>query len=340
MISIGVVFYKESKANLIMFFDHLTNSLAMAQKQNCKILEIIFVQNSSDQNLKLFLMETLNDFKIKNDSLKIHLIQNTINNIGLARKTIVDRATTEWIYLTDPDVHLQESVFVELTREIYESKKYKCFGITGAINQKFKISFLNAVFKNLNWIDRFLNLAFQGISKKSGTLVDHAPTAHLLLNKSVTQELGNFSSEASRCGEDLDLTHRATQQGYLIFYGNSQVTHYQDFGIDHALKKFFEYGKAQAFVFLKNGLCRRRLYRLIPALVTLVFIAALPIVNTSAVAVFLIALFSILLLKPQMGFVTLVVLTYGFGTLFGFILELYALITRSLFRENSEKSFQ
>lgn len=340
MISIGVVFYKESKAEIILFLEHLEAAVANAQCAKGHIEEFIFVQNSNDEVLNIFLKEKLNYFSEKFEFLKISFIQNTTNNIGLARKLIIDRSSAEWVYLTDPDVLIQRLSLTNLINEIALVKDKKCYGITGTIDQKSSCELLNEVFRVLNWTGRFLHLAFQGSSKKIGSFVDHAPTAHLLLNKSLVHSLGNFSAILKNCGEDLDLTHRATQNDLFIYFGSSQVTHQQNFEFNHAVKKFFDYGQAQAWVFIKNGFCRRRIYRLIPAAGVFAILAGASIATKVAVKIAVIIFLSVLLLKPQIIFMFFAITTYGLGTVYGFTLELNSLIARTLFRQKAKKSFQ
>lgn len=340
MISIGVVFYKESKAELLIFLEHLEAAIVNANRETSQIEELIFVQNSKDEALSIFLNERLNYFSKKYVSLKIIFIQNTANNIGLARKLIMDHGSVEWVYLTDPDVLMQELSLTSLINETALIKNKKCLGITGTIDQKSNCELLNEVFKILNWSGRFFNLAFQGSSKKIGSFVDHAPTAHLLLNKSQVKALGNFSAEMKSCGEDLDLTHRATQNDLFIYFGSSRVTHQQNFEFDQAIKKFFEYGQAQAWVFIKNGFCRRRFYRLIPAVGIFVLVVGASMATKSAATIGFIAFLLVLLLKPQFIFMVSAIISYGLGTVYSFTLELNSLIARTFFRQKTKKSFQ
>lgn len=326
MISIGVIFFQETTDILEGFFKHLTTALKNDSKKNSAVIEIIFVQNSKDENLELFLSENLKILQKNNVFLKTHLFRNSINNIAQARKKVVEFASCEWIYFTDPDVRLSEQIFEKLIDDIRSieqlNQKEKILGITGLIHQNSENTNLRSVFNVIDFWGQKLNFAFQGTSKKVGLQVDHAPTAHLLLNKDVSQKLDHFSDEFDLCGEDLDLTHRATQKGCFIYFGSSEVIHLQNLNFRQMLKKSFRYGEAQALVFLKNGFCYQRVYRLIPALGVLFFAALLLFCNNLLIGLVtgIIVMFS--LIAPQLGLTFLIVMTYGTATIYRFIAEL------------------
>lgn len=337
MISIGVVFYNEKQENLNLFFNYFSNALSRSSAENCNIKEIIFVQNSKNKLMERYLTDFLNKLKKSNEFLNVSLIQNTVNNISLARRKIIESAIADWVYFTDPDVYLNETVFVDLASDIVNCQAFKILGITGQLFQKSDVGHLNSFFKIADSIGNILNLAFQGSKKKIGTLIDHSPSAHLLLNRSIVLQLGNFSSEFTKCGEDLDLTHRATQNGFLIYFGKSSVVHVQNFGFADAAKKFFHYGQAQAEVFLKNGFCLKRIYRLVPAAGSLAIAVFLFGANKMILICTGVMLMVVLLLKAELIFSLFFAIIYGVGTLSKFFLESCTLNFCGIFRKTAKK---
>ena len=118
-------------------------------------------------------------------------------------------------------------------------------------------------FKILAWISTELQMSFQGtgVQKK---LMNHAPTAHLLLDKEKALKMGGFDSHFKRVGEDLDFSHRCTQQGLSFLFTSSTVLHIQNLSLQNAIEKFFNYGRAQARVICRNGFIKARSYRMLP----------------------------------------------------------------------------
>ena len=328
MISIGVVFYKEPLKDIDFFLKALKLAIETACLNKIKIKQIVFVLNTSDQLLKNFLVEFQNSMIVSASLIEQVLIQNNMNNIGLARRLIIENSTSEWVYFTDPDVILQNDTFVHLGHESLLITKALTLGITGSVVHKAQSKYLQELFNLSRLLNGFSSLAFQGASLKAGLFVDHAPTAHLLVNKSIVQKLGSFSQEFDNCGEDLDLTHRATQQGYSIYFGKSQVMHQQNFTAMTAIKKFFGYGQAQASVFMKNGFCCRRIYRLIPALFSLIFFILCLLVEKKLILFLGFFLVALLFFAPQLVFVLFTVFTYGMGTVCRLISDVFTLIFR------------
>lgn len=347
MIAIGVVFYKEHNHCLDQFFSCLTTALRKSIDKKIEIKEIIFVLNSRDESVRKYLLSFLKVIETMNCGMKTELIQNSKNNIGLARRKILESAQTDWVYFVDPDVSIQENTFVILASEIAEQASKKWLGITGTISHESSSRLLQEVFNISSITSEFLKFDFQGTLRKTGTVVNHAPTAHLLLNKKVALKLGNFSSDYCRYGEDLDLTHRATQSGYAIGFGRSHVTHHQNFSEVHALKKFFNYGRVQFLVFRKNGFCRQRWYRLLPGLsmALAIFIIAWVLCSVEKtlnanLGLITVPILIITIFKPDLIFAVLALFAYGCGTIYSCISELNSLIAGAIFGKKSKKNFQ
>lgn len=344
MISVGVVFYDESPVVRDDFLNRLSKAMIQSQHSEKRVGEVIFVLNSNgielENHLKKFL-QTTNDLAL---NITTKLIKNSENNIGLARKKIVESSQADWIYFTDPDVQFEDDLFQKLGTDFNNINKNinlgKWFGITGQIVQSSDTLLLENMFKFLSNLSGLFNFSFQSVSPYRGFKVDHAPTAHLLLNKNIVLKLGNFSELFTRHGEDLDLTHRATMEQYSIYFGSTKVTHMQNLGILDLIKKFFNYGRVQAKVFFKNGSSRQRLYRMTPAL-GVALIGPLAFVVGPVFSVGVVLLFLMLATaKNHLLLTALVILTYGTGTIIQIFTELNALITRALFSQKTRQRFQ
>lgn len=340
MISVGVVFYNELPAVCDDFLNRLSKAIIRSQHSEKRVFEIIFVLNSNDIELENHLRKFL--LSKSDPVLKVatKLIKNSENNIGLARKRIVESALTDWIYFTDPDVQFEEDLFQQFDAELKNIDQEKWLGITGRVVQSSDGPVLKSMFKFLSNLSGLFSFSFQSTSPYRGFKVDHAPTAHLLLNKNVVLQLGNFSEIFSRYGEDLDLTHRATMAQYSIYFGTTNVTHMQNLDFFDLIEKFFNYGRVQAKVFFKNGISRQRLYRITPALgvaliVPIVFLVG-PAFSAGVVLLFLILAAA----KNHLLLTALVILTYGIGTIIQIFKELYALIARTFFSQKTRQRFQ
>ncbi len=149
-------------------------------------------------------------------------IENPSNNLGFARQLILEKSKNEFIYFTDPDIDLLHGNLnkliqlanTELTNDI--NIKYAGFG--GTVTHKSNNYFLQRTFDFMSKLSKVLPFSFQIQNHSHLVAVDHLPACHILLNKEIALKIGGFSSALSKCGEDLDFTHRAYNLEYRFIF--------------------------------------------------------------------------------------------------------------------------
>ncbi len=240
----------------------------------------IFVLNHREKSTRQQLSETIRgalDVDQAQFSDNSCIIENTSNNIGLARQLILERSTTDWVYFTDPDIEMNSNS-LRLLIEASIQTPTGVIGLGGPALYQSSNPFLRNTFHFLNFISRYTPFAFQTQSHKRNRSVDHLPTCHLLLNRTAALKVGGFASRFFSCGEDLDFTHRATNAGYqFLFLSSAPVTHWQNISARAWFKKIFLFGRVQIFAQKQNAKGGLRIYRLMPLaalLLACVFFAA------------------------------------------------------------------
>ncbi len=332
MISIGTVFYKENIKDISKFLYYLESSMLYAKK----VEEIIFVLNESDQQL----FEKLQNFLTKHQSLtakKSKIILNSVNNVALARKKIVEESTAEWIYFIDPDIIIPESTIRNIQSCLPNTNKHH-WAMSGVINQKSDYKILDQSFLFFSKLSGFFKFNFQGSFQMAGSLIDHAPTAHLVLKRSAVIKIGNFSEKFSLVGEDLDLSHRATQGGLSIYFADLPVQHNQNYSLITAIKKFFRYGQVQPEVFFENGFLIKRCYRLLP-MVGAIICVGMSFITYKFIFLALVVLLVLALIQKGWAFAFCLTTIYGLGGIWGTLKKIIGLIRSNESTQRTKHSF-
>ena len=254
-------------------------------------------------------------------------IENPSNNLGFARQLILENSTNEYLYLTDPDIDITQGNLIKLVElaenEIMSDSSQKVAGYGGTVTHRSNNSFIQSTFDFLSLVTGIFPFAFQVQHHRHLVSVDHLPACHMLLNCNIAKKLGGFSSALSKCGEDLDFTHRAYNADYrFIFLPSAEVFHWQNLSLSRWFLKVFNMGRVQIPVQIthfKNGL---RYYRLVP-LVSLIVFATLFSVSGNAFlfALILITLSSVINIGFLGFFVTYFI--YGLGELFEIFVPLF-----------------
>lgn len=236
-------------------------------------LEWIFVLNHEQSEIRSWISQWLCK-QIPN----AQCFENPSNNLGFARQIILEKSSNEYIYLTDPDIDLVQGNLVKLIQfanaEITNESNKQYAGFGGTVLHKSNNQFLQSTFDFMSKLTRQLPFAFQIQNHSDLVAVDHLPACHILINKKIALDIGGFSSELSKCGEDLDFTHRAYNKNYrFIFLPSAYVIHWQNLSLSKWFIKMFTLGRIQIPVQKinhKNGI---RFYRLVPVLVLILFLA-------------------------------------------------------------------
>lgn len=285
-------------------------------------VEWIFVLNHEQSEIRRWISTW-----IKSNVENALCFENPSNNLGFARQLVLEKSSHEYIYLTDPDIDIipgnLEKLIQLANTEITNDINLKYAGFGGTVTHKSNNLFLQKTFDFMSKLSKLIPFSFQIQNHSNLVAVDHLPACHVLLNRQIALKIGGFSSALSKCGEDLDFTHRAYNLDYrFIFLPSAQVVHWQNLSLLKWFFKMFTLGRIQIPVQkinFKNGL---RYYRLIPLLILFIFIAQCflhPYLPLSILfAVLLTALFDL----GFLGF-CLTIVAYSCGELFEIILPLF-----------------
>lgn len=254
-------------------------------------------------------------------------IENPSNNLGFARQLILEKSGHDYIYLTDPDIDIIQGNLKKLIHlintDISEDFNHKYVGFGGTVTHKSENYFLQSTFDFMSGLSKILPFSFQIQNHSYLMAVDHLPACHLLLNKRVALKIGGFSAGHSKCGEDLDFTHRAYNHDYrFIFLPSAQVLHWQNLSLTKWFSKMFVMGRVQIPVQKVNMKLGLRYYRLLPSL------SLLLLFSLSVYSIYFLILVSSLVLLASLfnvgflGFV-LTYFTYSLGGLFETVVPLF-----------------
>lgn len=283
----------------------------------------VFVLNHEQEEIRRWISNWLKE-QIPN----CNCYENPSNNLGFARQLILDKSQNKFVYFTDPDIDLISGNIKKLLQianaEILDSAHLNFAGFGGTVTHKSENIFLQNTFNFMSGLSKFIPFSFQIQNHSHLVSVDHLPACHLLLDREIALKIGGFSAGFSKCGEDLDFTHRAYNAGYrFVFLPSAQVLHWQNLSLSKWLYKMFYLGRIQIPVqriHFKSGL---RFYRILP-LASLLFFIFLSFLHS-----YFIVFSGLFLLVASfvnigiLGF-TLTILVYSFGELFESIVPLFA----------------
>ena len=259
-ISCGVVIYDEI-ADIKRLTTWLINELRDYSPQ------WIFVLNHEQPEIRHWIKAwMLENFK---DSI---CIENPSNNLGYARQLILETATEDLVYMTDPDVEIKPGgliKLIELARtEDLINLDAKTIGFGGLLIYRSNNLFLQKTFDFIFLVAEKIPFSFQIQHHSHLSVVDHIPSCHLLLKRKLALEIGGFSHQFDHVGEDLEFSHRAYTKGLqFIFSPKAAAYHSQNLTFAQWLYRVFTFGQVQVTVqklHYRRGL---RYYRLLPVLI-------------------------------------------------------------------------
>jgi GT2 family glycosyltransferase len=264
-LSCGIVIYDEIK-EIQNLLPKLKIELAEYE------VEWIFVLNHEQAEIRKWVANWLGS-QIKN----CICLENPSNNLGFARQLLLENCSSQYIYLTDPDIDLVPGNLKKLIQlahnEIINDANSNFVGYGGTVTHKSENYFIQATFDFMARLSKLIPFAFQIQTHRYLVPVDHMPACHVLLNKNLAIKIGGFSSALSKCGEDLDFTHRAYNEDYrFVFLPSAQVYHWQNLSLARWFYKIFKMGRIQIPVQKMNYKKGLRFYRLLPLILLLAFI--------------------------------------------------------------------
>lgn len=207
-VSILICAHNEEK-NIAALLVSLAHQTALTN-----IKEVILADNKSTDKTVSLAQEMAQTYQ-----LPLRVLSLGENNIGKARRALVEAATETLVAFVDGDCKVEPSWLQTLLSHFLNVSKFdsRLAGVGGPNRTSGKNFFQKTLNANLDrgWLHGFSSQSFQ-TKKLAGISVDHLPTTNALFLKSALVSVGNFSASFARVGEDLDLGLRLTQNRYQL----------------------------------------------------------------------------------------------------------------------------
>ncbi len=220
-VSVGLVYFNE-----------------IHQLQSC--LESLFVESNRQYILELIVVfnsqkhvaaeKILTNFHKKYPRITFRLLPFEENNIGLARRRIVNASKGQYLCFTDPDCRVSSDWLFKFLYyfHLLNRKDKNCAALTGAtkLSPDSPAHILNYFLKH-KWLSLKSGQTWQASSPH---LVDHTQTSNSFFVVKILRKVGNFSPAFSVAGEDLELGLRLGENGFhqyicpgpLVFHQTSE----------------------------------------------------------------------------------------------------------------------
>ena len=218
--------------NVEYFLEQCINSVLKALAKTSG--EVIVVDNCSiDGSVEM----------VKNKFPQIQLVENK-NNTGFAKANnqAISLAKGEYVLLLNPDTVVEEDTFVKCIECMDANQKVGGLGVK-MIDGKgeflpeskrglptpwvafYKIFGLSSIFKNSRKLGRY-HLSY--LNKDKNHEVEILSGAFMMLRKTALDKVGLLDDNFFMYGEDIDLSYRLTQAGYLNYYfSETSIIHYK-----------------------------------------------------------------------------------------------------------------
>ncbi|MFH1613089.1 MAG: glycosyltransferase family 2 protein [bacterium] len=220
----------------------LKNCLESIKKQTYSFMEIILVDNGSQDNSVQFIKEKYPEIIIIENKKNLGFCKG--NNKG------VKKASGEYLFLLNNDTVLDENCILNLIEEI-KTKPSNCIGVFPKLLFKDAPLLINAFgviwnYKN-HWRDNRVGLLDLGQFNFSEQVFGSLFSA-VLFKKNEFIEIGMFDENFFCYGEDFDVSYRANILGY-VFYTSPQSIVYHQYRASSGDKKNPEYS---FYLFIRN----------------------------------------------------------------------------------------
>ena len=233
--------------------DHIAGLLvSLANQTDIKnVKEILLADNDSTDATIQKAVAIAMDYH-----LPITILSLKENNIGRARRLLVEKASSDWIVFVDADCRVQPNWLQSLRYNFLSCTKTNSsvVGVGGPNRMPAKNLFQKTINKNLQ-SSLLHGFSAQSYSTKGkAKVVDHLPTTNAMLLRSAVLNAGNFADRFSRFGEDLDLGLRISSSGgQLVMYDQPVVENNCAENLKDWLFRMWRFGNAQAMVFGRRG---------------------------------------------------------------------------------------
>lgn len=242
-ITCGIVFHHEA-SQVFFKLDELNQHRDLFDQ-----ILVVLCQPTDEVRLRLEQWMQLNPFS----KLNIRVFEILDNNIARARQTLLDNASFDWVYFTDPDCRLSQkskNIWLELKKiNLDVQVAYGSGVILGGSDSRLNSNWFLLMLKILSH-NRVANLgSLQSGKCQKNKLVQMLSTSQLLVNKNQAQKAGGFDQKFYLVGEDMAFCHRLKKNHVkLMALKDADVEHDTAQHLLIWLQKMFKYGKAQILV--------------------------------------------------------------------------------------------
>ncbi len=239
MITIGVLAYLPSQRHR----DLLDGTLAsLKQQQGVPKFQVILIDNGN-----FGLADWLKD------RARMHgctYFRRPNSEIAAARDWVM-QLDSKYVGFVDSDVELPTNWIMRMSAELDSDRELMAVASSNRppMGESLLDDALRAMFQ-VPWV--FLSSP-QSLQVKSGIVkVAHLPACAVIYRRDAVLKVGGFDCNFTSVCEDLELSQRLNQVGYLAMVGGHEVTHRQDRELSFWLKRMFRYGWGQVEVMRKH----------------------------------------------------------------------------------------
>ena len=189
------------------------------------------------------------------DSVKSHggrYVRREVNSLGGARDQALRLLESELLAFVDADVELPRNWLNTLRSFLADPRNEACWGVASVLSVPRDSKFDRAMALAMSTPLAHLGTS-QATQIRTERSVLHLATAAVLFRRRRVLEVGGFSDQFSRVGEDLELSYRlmgasGANLRRLVLLPRPTVIHHQDQALGTWAARVFRYGWSQSEV--------------------------------------------------------------------------------------------
>jgi glycosyltransferase involved in cell wall biosynthesis len=231
-LTICMVVYNEEK-NLSIIEHNLCLLNRVAPQFHC-----LLIDNASDEGSTGALHQLSTKYGVR-------FVVRSENHLPQARQQALLIAETQWVGFIDADCRIDEAWVSHVIKELSMPKEV----VVGFGGPWIIVGDAAPIYQGLfrTFLGHFGLCYLAGPSKAQ--FVPHLPTANIIYHRQKVLSVGGFSSLHPQVGEDLDLSHRLQEHGFLLEYKpNLKIQHRLPVAFKDWCRKMFLYGTARGEV--------------------------------------------------------------------------------------------
>ena len=230
---------------------------SLNQQEGSPAFQVLLINNHPDllsKSLQKNILEACNN-------LNLQFIEFNQDNLGAARALAANQTKTKWLAFTDPDCQVPKTWLKDLQETFLTNRTHiSKLAAVGGASRPHSNGHLSNEFLNFVYSTPLAHLGspqcYLGDKAKS---VDHLPTMNILYERNQILQVGSFSREYKKVGEDLELGWRLRKMGHILLWTPKPcVVHNIQFNLMKWLKRMFSFGKAQIKPLISNRILTTR----------------------------------------------------------------------------------